>query len=274
MGSEESGKGLKETIADEARGVAVEVYKDVGKPVLRPIGYVAGSAVEVALAPVQLLLDAARVPLAKLKARMQRKLSVVPPDRLLPPAANIAGPAAFQYVLLADNDEAAALREMFENLLLTSMDRATAKQAHPAFVGMISQMTADEAWILKSIDKSEYAALTVTDFSGNESNGVPRGLRTMLGRGIGIDESRIPEYVSNLDRLGILRIDWNRSTSADYDAYHGTEELVKAEFPHVKDYDRELRLSSAVIYVTALGAQFLKICVATRSPVEPVGPYG
>lgn len=114
----------------------------------------------------------------------------------------------------------------------------------------------------------------MTDFSRNESNGVPRGLRTMLGRGIGIDESRIPEYVSNLDRLGILRIDWNRSTSVDYDAYNRTEDLVKAEFLHVKDYDRELLLSSAVIYVTALGAQFLKICVATRPSVAPVGPYG
>jgi hypothetical protein len=271
MGSEASGKGLKETIADEVRGIAVEVYKDVGKPVLGPIGHVAGSAVEVALAPVQLLLDAARLPLAKLKARMERKLGAVPPDRLLPPPANIAGPAAFQYVLLADNDETAELREMFENLLVTSMDRATAKQAHPAFVGMISQMTPDEAWILKSVDKSEYAALTVTDFSGNESNGVPGGLRTMLGRGIGIDESRIPEYISNLDRLGILRIDWNSSTSVDYDAYARIEGLVKADFPHVKDYDRDLRLSSAVICVTALGTQFLKICIATFSSVEPVG---
>lgn len=124
-------------------------YPGTGSPwssnQLGPIGNVAGSAVEIALAPVQLLLDAAKVPLAKLKARMQRRLSVVPPDRLLPPPANIIGRAAFQYVLLADNDEAAELREMFENLLVTSMDRATAKQAHPAFVGMISQMTPDEA---------------------------------------------------------------------------------------------------------------------------------
>jgi hypothetical protein len=47
----------------------------------------------------------------------------------------------------------------------------------------------------------------VQDFSGSESNGIPRGLRSLLGRGIGIDESRLPEYISNLDRLGILRID-------------------------------------------------------------------
>lgn len=50
---------------------------------------------------------------------------------------------------------------MFENLLVTSMDRDTASGAHPAFVSMIPQLTPDEAWILKSIDRTDYTLATV-----------------------------------------------------------------------------------------------------------------
>src|SRR5678815_4358285 len=40
-------------------------------------------------------------------------------------------PAALHYALLGDGDAVADLREMFENLLMSSMDRATANDAHP-----------------------------------------------------------------------------------------------------------------------------------------------
>ena len=116
---------------------------------------------------------------------------------------------------------------------------------------------------LKSISQSEYAATHVQDFS--EGNGVPRGLRTLFGRGIGIDESRLPQYISNLDRLGIVRIDSGRSTTADYPSYAKIEELVKAELP-VPDPDRNLSLDTAVIFVTSLGSQFLATCVNIRVP--------
>jgi hypothetical protein len=90
-------------------------------------------------------------------------------------------------------------------------------------------------------------------------------MRTLLGRGIGIDESRLPQYISNLDRLGILRIDSGRSTITDHDSYAKLEELVNAELP-VPDPDRNLSLSAGVILVTAFGAQFLATCTNVRVP--------
>ena len=124
--------------------------------------------------------------------------------------------------------------------------------------------------ILKSVTQSEYAATYVQDFSEGTGNGITRGLRSLLGRGIGIDESRLPQYISNLDRLGILRIDSGRSTTADHDSYDKIEELVNVELPG-PDPNRRLSLSAAVIFVTALGAQFLATCANVRVPAARYG---
>jgi hypothetical protein len=40
---------VTETIADEANGLAVEAYREVGKPVLAPVGRVAGGLVNLVL---------------------------------------------------------------------------------------------------------------------------------------------------------------------------------------------------------------------------------
>jgi len=52
-------------------------------------------------------------------------------DRLLPAPPNIAALTAFHYVLLGEGEQVNVLREMFENLLVASMDRETATNAHP-----------------------------------------------------------------------------------------------------------------------------------------------
>lgn len=258
MGSD--GKSPVETVAGEGKGLVVEVYKDVGKPVLAPVGGLAGGLVKLVLWPVKLAVDSVNSQLEKLSARVEAKLGPVPIEHRVPAPATVAGPAALQYSLLGDGDDVAELRELFENLLARSIDVETTRHVHPAFVGMISQMTPDEARILRSITQSEYAAAHVQDFSGGESNGVARGLRSLLGHGIGIDETRLPEYISNLARLGIVRVDWGMSTTVDYDAYARIEEIVKAEL-RVDDADRKLNFMAGVILVTALGAQFLNMCV-------------
>jgi len=100
----------------------------------------------------------------KFFARVEKKLEQVPDERRQPPPATIAAPAALQYALLGEAPEAAELREMFENLLASSMDSDTASSAHPAFVSMISQMSRDEARILKHPDAYYGEDLGLTTF--------------------------------------------------------------------------------------------------------------
>jgi len=116
----------------------------------------------------------------KFFARVEKKLEQVPDERRQPPPATIAAPAALQYALLGEAPEAAELREMFENLLASSMDSDTASSAHPAFVSMISQMSRDEARILKHPD-------------------------AYYGEDLGLTTERFEQCMSNLERLGIVK---------------------------------------------------------------------
>jgi hypothetical protein len=255
--SDDKGKGVTETIADEGKGLAVEVYRDVAKPSAKPVGDVLGRTVNLFLAPVRAALSGAEVGITTLAAAVRNLLSAVPPERLVAPPANIAGPVALHHALLGDAEEARDLREMFERLLATSMDSATAPTAHPAFVSMISQLTAEEAIVLRTIDRNEYASAFVTFDRGDRRD---RILRTSLALGAPIDHERLPEYISNLERLGILR-------QGTYQGGIGNDVLglgrrLEAELGN----DVTISLGTTIV-VTPLGERFLATCV--RRPASP-----
>ena len=252
MSSDDKGKGIAETIAGEAKAVAVEVYKDAAKPAVAAAGSTLGRLVRLALRPIELLTLGGE----RLMSAVERKLGAVPEDRLLSPPATIAAPAALHYALLGDGSEVSELREMFENLLVASMDRDTAESAHPAFVSIISQLTQDEAWILKSIDRDTYPYMELNDRGG---------LRTLLGVGIGINEHRLSVYISNLARIGLIA--FNDGMADDYsNAPPELAKLVESEFPDEESRRAQLRGGSLLrMTITPFGRQFLDTCVRPRS---------
>jgi hypothetical protein len=255
MSNDEQGKDVKAVIAGEAKALVVEAYKDAAKPAVTQVGKTVGLAVEVALAPLDLVLNTAKAAFGRLSAALTRKLSNVPADRLLPPPATIAAPAAVQYALLGEGAETSVLREMFEDLLVKSMDRDTTATAHPAFTSMISQLSQDEAWILKSIDRTWYEYIDL---------GQTHGLRTLLGVGIGINEGMLSSYIANLVRLGIFQ--WHSGLAGSYkDAPAELQRRVEAEFPGTDVHG----LYVLYLTLTPLGKQFLEVCVNINVPQAP-----
>jgi hypothetical protein len=265
-------KGAKETIAEEARGLASKIYDDVGKPVLAPVGDLLGGLTKLVLGPVKFLVDGAN----RLSAQVGEKLRGVPSERLQLPPATIAGPAAMHYALLGDGDEVARLREMFEDLLVASMDRGRAADVHPAFVSIISQLTPDEAWILKSIvDPLESMPIVEVRYktASEQVPLPPGGLRVdvagpyriagfacRLGIGIGVDESRQSQYLSNLSRVGIIEIDWTRQIEGT--RYSELADQLKEYVAPEGTVRAPLR---GVVELTPLGIQFLRTCVGSGS---------
>jgi hypothetical protein len=257
MNSDDKGKGAKEAIADEVKALAGKIYDDAAAPSVKAAGSTLGRVVRLALRPLELIVEGGE----RLMSRVERKLAGVPEDRLLPPPATIAAPAALHYALLGDGDDVADLREMFENLLVTSMDRNTVASAHPAFVTMISQLTPDEAWILKSIDlnRTDYALITAQMSGKTTSEAL--GFRTRVGIGAGIDEARQLQYISNLERLGILRISDDPVANIEgFREYGLLHDAIKSEFP-----GRHPKILNGSIQVTPLGRQFLITCVCARA---------
>jgi hypothetical protein len=204
---------------------------------------------------------AARPALDRLDAIIRERLRGIPPECRHPAPSTIAAPAAMQYALLGDGNDVAELREMFENLLVASMDRNTAASAHPAFVSMISQLVPNEALILKSIDRQRYAALHLFEATPDGATLTESliGFRTLLGLDTRIDDSRQQHYLSNLSRLSVIRFEWGDSLHPDGERKE-LEQRVSSEFPM-----RRLSIYSGTISITALGQQFLDTCVRPRA---------
>ena len=87
----------------------------------------------------------------RIKPALDKRLKNVPEENRIQPDPMIAVPALEALRYTGHKDE---LREMFVNLLGTSMDDRIAATAHPAFVEVLKQLTPDEAKILRYMSKS------------------------------------------------------------------------------------------------------------------------
>ncbi len=268
MGSDDKSKSLGGMVADEAKGLAVEVYKDAGKPVVSQVGLTLGSIAKLILTPLRLLADGGNAAFEKLTLRVSKKLEGLPPDRLLPPPATIAGPAALQYSLLGDGEDGEDLREMFATLLARSMDSETASDVHPAFVSIVSQLSSHEARLLAAdpVTPSDRAIVEVRHRRADGGYKVA-GLATNWGLDLKFPgPAGLARCISNLERLGLIELHWDKilvgpGASEEYDALNA---LCASALP--APAGGRLEIHPGTIRLTPIGSQFFNACVSRPFP--------
>ena len=79
---------------------------------------------------------------------LKEKASRIPPDQVVEPKASVAIPAMHNLGYSCDEKD---LKEMYLNLLATSMDKRFASTAHPSFVDIIRQLSSEDAKLLKAV---------------------------------------------------------------------------------------------------------------------------
>src|SRR5262249_12995200 len=122
--------------------------KRLGKelvPAAKQLGQTAVRALNTVLAPLRGAIwgweKIEEIVIPELAKRVEDAL-----HKLVTPKRTVAGPA-LEASRFAGGEP--ALREMYVNLLATSMDRDTATKAHPAFAEIIRQLTPDEARVVQ-----------------------------------------------------------------------------------------------------------------------------
>lgn len=269
--------------ADAAKGIveAVPVYQDALQPGAQQVGRAletVGKAVNVALAPVAALVWGYEKIRDWMVPALETRLSRIPPDRIVTPRPMLAGPA-IEALRFAGEEE--SLRDLYANLLATAMDIDTAQTAHPAFVGILGQLTPDEATVLAHI--ADLPAVRLA-FIGLRSEIVPGegdppyvGGTDVLTRFSTLGESSgcaFPEltasYLDNLERLGLVQFvtgswwsgDEGEATYAELEN-HATVRALLAEIQRTAG--RASNINRGLIRITALGQQFITACVVDRS---------
>lgn len=149
---------------------------------------------------------------------MGEKLNDVPDEHLVAPKASMAAPAMQQLGFSLDEPD---LKEMYLNLLATASDDRRASGAHPSFVEVIKQLSAEEVKFLESVLNAPGRSMPIVRFKlVNED--VP-GYKTVLEHIVQDTEiSRSayvsglgPTYVDNWVRLGLVSVEYGTYLTAE-----------------------------------------------------------
>ncbi len=136
------------------------------------------------------------------------RLQNIPMDKIVEPEAYVAVPAIQQLSYSMDSE---SLRELYANLLASSMNVDTKWKVHPGFVDIIKQLTPDEARLLKYIFDSKTKQLPIINIQMNVKgriNGVGTQLRWFSHVYEGLLEApdNYLSYIDNLVRLNLCHI--------------------------------------------------------------------
>ena len=268
LNSDAKGKVVQTALEPAAKEFA-EGSKGAGQA-LGEAALTAAKTVKVLLSPLKGLVWGYEQIEERFLPEVQRKLEGVPEERRIQPPLLIAGPTVEALRFTGGQPE---LREMFANLLATTMDTETAKFAHPSFVEIIRQLSPDEARILKHMEnQAPVPLLKVSSLSNDgrtESIEFEKSHFCLLGSEVNLQHSElILEYIYNLCRLGLCEIPPKLTISGDgvYKPLENAPEIkewltrLNAQEGYKGKTDREcLRL-------TRFGYRFVQACVSRRDP--------
>lgn len=253
---------------------AVPVYQDAVQPAARELGKgleTVAKAVNMALAPLSLLVWGYEKIRLFVEERVSEKLRDVPPDRIKPPSPHVAGPA-LEALKYTGHEE--SLRELYANLLASSIDSATAASAHPGFVDIIKSMSPDEAKMMRLFASQDTRPVIDVNVHLAEKGGYIPFVRSfsLIGEEAGCQYSDLcPSYLDNLARLGLIEIP-TMVHLTDSERYKSLEDHksiadLKAGLAQTKN---SVSCERRVARLTAFGRQFCAVCVIEKRISAPV----
>ena len=245
---------------------SIPIYQDTFQPAAKELGKALGTVaktVNMALAPVSVLIWGYDKIKDFVNTDVTKKLENVPLEDIITPPAHIAGPALESLKYTGSIDE---LKDLYANLIASSMDSNTTSETHPSFVEIIKQLSSDEAKILTAFISTDQEP--IISIRNNRENG--RGGRdeyrhfSVLGENTGCDNLKlIPNYLNNLCRLGIIEIPSEYFLVGENIYKHlETHPIVLSIIESINNQENRVsEIKKETIKVTALGRQFISICV-------------
>jgi hypothetical protein len=253
-------------IIDKADGVLVEVYKDAASPMIKPIGEILGflpRTLKLAFSGWEKWLINGEETIRLTAESVREKIKNIPEEKLVEPESYVAIPAMQQLSYCVNNEE---LRELYANLLVSSMNADKKWQVHPAFVDIIKQLTPDEARLLKALTPTVIIVNPLIDVQlvHNGDQGY-YDLFTNFTT-VGIDKIDKPDnicaYIDNLERLKLISVS-STKIMKDISEYQDieTSELLHKRLPNnMPSVEFKIHFKHKSFSITNFGIDFINIC--------------
>ena len=202
---------ISKEILKQTGGVAVEAYKDVVRPVVKPIGEILGflpRTLKLTLSGWEKWLINGEESLKMTAEAIEDKIKKVPQEKLIEPDPYVAIPAIQQISYCQNSEE---LRDMYANLLVASMNTDTKWAVHPSYVDILKQLSPDEAKYINYLPNQIivlHPLIDVDFFIGD----VPKGTNPIITNftNYNLDKlehpAQICSYIDNLVRLNLIEI--------------------------------------------------------------------
>jgi hypothetical protein len=259
--SNEFGKELVKEVVTQTAG---KTYDDVAHPAAKATGQLISfipRTIQVWLGKWEKWIINGEYSIEETKKLLEKKLANVAEDKITEPESYVAVPAIQQLSYSLDSED---LREMYANLLASSMNIETKTSVHPAFVDIIKQLCPDEAKLLKYLsDKEDQPLIDIHLIqSKNREYSISLQNFTSIADGICENSLKISFYLDNLARLKLLDISDDRSL-ADDSEYKPLEnhplvkQIMNVQLPEGKSY--EIKRHS--FKLTAFAFDFIKVCL-------------
>lgn len=261
---------VKETV-NAVKGLveAVPIYQDLAQPAVRQVGLALETVtktVRIALLPLELLVWRYEHWHDFVSSKVAGKLKDLPPENIVTPALNVAGPAV-EALRYTGHEE--SLSNMYANLLAASMTKQTVREAHPAFVEIIKQLTPDEAKLIPLLIMNRTLPLLtirssyIVPVDGRSGSRDVFSKYSLFGEDVGVEHlDMMPSYLSNICRLGLAEIPNGifYTSPGIYDALESSPFVLEWKRRIEQDEDFECKLARRMLKPTPLGELFARIC--------------
>ena len=241
------------------KGVLPEAYRDLLSPAAKELGQslvTVAKTVSIAISPLAATVWGFEKIKDWLNATLTAKLSKKDTAQIQSPPLNIAGPVLMNLLFA---DEEPDLKEMYANLLATSMDKKHCSMAHPSYVFVLQQITSDEAKLIKHIDKNSKEMVYISQQISNARSGdllskSAHEQHIELCRAACVIHTDLAaSYIENLLRLRILTHELRSEVHQDEYYIDYSPSLPEVEHKYID-----------VIFVSEYGWNFIKACIEEK----------
>lgn len=259
---------IENELLKQTKGVAVEVYKDTLKPSVQPIGTILSylpRTIRLAFSRWEKWIVSGEESIRLTAEALKDKLAQIPEDKIVEPEAYVAVPAMQQLLYCQDNND---LRNLYANLLASSMNIDKKWQVHPSFVDIIKQITPDEAKILSSVPNRKNHSMPLIDVQlfdkiPERKNGHQLLITNFTNIGIDKIENKcnICAYIDNLVRLKLLEIPatYHLTDDSKYtplEIHPILQEMIPNSYRSIYD----IGYYHKVLQITNFGLLFKRVC--------------
>jgi hypothetical protein len=172
-----------------------KIYDDAMSGALKEVGTGLSSVTRFLLSPLK-ILETAQPRIDEMFLRIGER---VPEEGRVEAPPELVGPILEKIKYLPEKSE---LWEMFEELLTKAVDKNKFQSVHPAFVQIISQLSPDEAILIKKLKNASYK--NIYKFFGQKT--ITR--QELINNEIPISKLNFPDnlelYISHLESLSLV----------------------------------------------------------------------